>query len=107
MAPNHRAKCAVQQKTTNSSLARHVQLTVMLPVLLLLLLAPWSADAESGREVAVLQARAGHVAEAITELRAMWARGSSDPLVPLDLAVLLQQASQSVEATSVLSVPMS
>jgi biofilm PGA synthesis protein PgaA len=31
----------------------------------------------------------------------MWARGSSDPLVPLDLAVLLQQAGQSVEATSV------
>ena len=75
-----------------------VQLAAALPVLVH---APPTAHAANEREIAVSRARAGRIAEAIAELRTMWARGSPDPLVPMDLAVLLQQDGQSASATAV------
>jgi len=52
----------------------------------------------SERETAVGLARAGQVEQAIKQLRALLASGSSDPLVPLDLAVILAQNGQAAEA---------
>jgi biofilm PGA synthesis protein PgaA len=66
------------------------------------LAAPAAAPrAESPREAAVLLARGGHLDQAIERLRALLASGTTDPIVPLDLAVLLQQAGNSAEAVEV------
>lgn len=59
------------------------------------------AQAESPREAAVLLARRGHLDQAIERLRALLASGTADPIVPLDLAVLLQQAGMSADAVEV------
>ena len=53
------------------------------------------------REAAVLQARAGHMAEAQAALRAMLAAGTDDGLVAMDLTTLLQQDGKSAEAVAV------
>jgi biofilm PGA synthesis protein PgaA len=53
------------------------------------------------REAAVLQARSGHLNDAIAALRAMLASGQDDGLVAMDLATLLQQAGKSNEAIAV------
>jgi biofilm PGA synthesis protein PgaA len=53
------------------------------------------------REEAVLQARSGHLNDAIAALRAMLAAGEDDGLVAMDLAALLQQAGKSDEAIAV------
>jgi len=55
----------------------------------------------SPRERAVADARAGRVDVAIAELRGMLAQGTPDPLVAMDLAVLLYQANQAKAATDV------
>jgi biofilm PGA synthesis protein PgaA len=53
------------------------------------------------REAVVLKARAGHLNDALAELRAMLAAGEDDGLVAMDLTALLQQARKSREAVSV------
>lgn len=53
----------------------------------------------SERETAVSLARAGHADQAISQLRALLASG--DPLVPLDLAVILAQSGQAADAVAV------
>jgi predicted Zn-dependent protease len=53
------------------------------------------------REAAVVKARAGHVADAQAELRAMLAAGADDGLVAMDLATLLQQDRKPREAVAV------
>ena len=71
---------------------------------LLLLAAPAFAPparADSPREAAVLLARAGQTGAAIAALRSQLTRGTNDPLVAMDLAVLLQQANRPAEATAV------
>ena len=49
----------------------------------------------------MLKARAGHLNDALAELRAMLAAGEDDGLVAMDLTTLLQQARKSREAVSV------
>jgi biofilm PGA synthesis protein PgaA len=51
----------------------------------------FAATATEQREAAILQARAGHMAEAQARLRTMLAAGIDDGLVAMDLATLLQQ----------------
>jgi biofilm PGA synthesis protein PgaA len=53
------------------------------------------------REAAVLQARAGKMAEAQAALRALLAAGADDGLVAMDLATLLQQDGKPAEAVAV------
>jgi biofilm PGA synthesis protein PgaA len=53
------------------------------------------------REVAVLKARTGRMAEAQADLRAMLAAGDTDGLVAMDLATLLQQDHKPEEAVAV------
>src|SRR4051812_48680696 len=53
------------------------------------------------REAAVLKARAGHMNEALAELRGMVAAGAEDGLVAMDLAALLQQTRKAREAVTV------
>jgi biofilm PGA synthesis protein PgaA len=60
-----------------------------------------AASAMSPREAAVLEARAGHLDSAIAALRRLLDQGSQDPLVAMDLAVLLHQAGQAQAATDV------
>ena len=55
----------------------------------------------SEREQAVAEARAGHPDIAIAELRRLLAAGTSDPLVAMDLAVLLHQSGDAKAATDV------
>lgn len=55
----------------------------------------------SPREAAIEQARAGHLDDAIATLRRLMAQGSDDPLVPFDLAVLLEQAGDPQGATDI------
>jgi biofilm PGA synthesis protein PgaA len=69
--------------------------------LAILILTTASAPAASPREAAVLLARNGHVDQAIERLRVLLASGITDPIVPLDLAVLLQQAGKSADAVEV------
>ena len=53
----------------------------------------WAQSATELREAAVLKARAGKMAEAQADLRALLAKGVDDGgLVAMDLATLLQQA---------------
>src|SRR6478735_1748763 len=59
----------------------------------------WTQSATQQREAAVLQARAGHMAEAQAALRGMLAAGIADNgLVAMDLTTLLQQDGKSAEA---------
>ncbi len=60
------------------------------------------AFAQSPREAAVLEARAGRPDAAITRLRAMLDAGTPDPLVGADLLTLLQQNGRPAEALAVL-----
>ena len=53
------------------------------------------------REAAVLEARAGHMNEALARLREMLRGGEDDGLVAMDLTALLQQAHKSREAVAV------
>jgi biofilm PGA synthesis protein PgaA len=55
----------------------------------------------SERETAVGLARAGQVEQAINKLRALLASGSSDPIVPLDLAAILAQNGRAAEAIAI------
>ena len=57
--------------------------------------------ASQQREAAVLKARAGKIAEAQAELRALLAAGIDDGLVAMDLAALLQQDGKTAEAIAV------
>ena len=59
-----------------------------------------AATVTERREAAVLQARAGHLTDAIVELRAMLAAGEDDGLVAMDLTALLQQAEKPGEAVA-------
>jgi biofilm PGA synthesis protein PgaA len=63
---------------------------------------PSQADArrQLQREAAVLKARAGRMAEAQAELRAMLAAGDTDGLAAMDLATLLQQDQKPDEAAA-------
>jgi biofilm PGA synthesis protein PgaA len=54
--------------------------------------------APSPREAAVALARAGEIDAAIASLKQQMAQGSQDPLLPFDLAVLLQQNGSNGEA---------
>jgi biofilm PGA synthesis protein PgaA len=65
------------------------------------LLAPLPAAAQDAREAAVLLARQGHIGSSIKALRALLARDTRDPLVAMDLAVILQQAGRPAEAVVV------
>lgn len=75
----------------------------MLAVLLLVAASPETAaqTATQQREAAVLQARAGKMAEAQAALRALLAGGIDDGLVAMDLATLLQQDGKPAEAIAV------
>jgi biofilm PGA synthesis protein PgaA len=61
----------------------------------------WAETISQKREAAVLKARAGHMNEAVAELRAMLAAGEDDGLVAMDLTTLLQQSRKSREAVAV------
>lgn len=61
----------------------------------------WAQTATEQREAAVLKARAGHMAEAQADLRAMLAKGTDDGLVAMDLVTLLQQDGKAAEAVEV------
>jgi len=68
----------------------------------LFLAVPALADSPlSEREQAVAEARAGHPDIAIAKLRRLLAGGTSDPLVAMDLAVLLYQSGDAKAATDV------
>jgi len=76
--------------------------TVAIPLLTVatLLVAP-AAVAGGARQAAVAQARLGHVDAAVAALRTMLAQGTKDPLVALDLGVILQQAGRPADALAV------
>jgi biofilm PGA synthesis protein PgaA len=61
----------------------------------------WAQTATEQREAAVLKARAGRMAEAQADLRAMLAKGTDDGLVAMDLATLLQRDGKAAEAVEV------
>ncbi|MEI6162361.1 MAG: tetratricopeptide repeat protein, partial [Roseococcus sp.] len=71
-----------------------------LTVALLLLAGP--ALAQSSREAAVLEARAGRPDAAIATLRGMLDAGTSDPMVGPDLLTLLQQNGRPAQALAIL-----
>lgn len=61
----------------------------------------FAQSATERREAAVLKARAGQMAAAQADLRALLAAGIDDGLVAMDLATLLQQDGKAAEAVSV------
>src|SRR5262245_55684619 len=82
--------------------ARPLEGAVVVVVCVVALLATIvAASAMSAREAAVLEARAGNLEAAIAALRRLLDQGSQDPLVAMDLAVLLHQAGQAQAATDV------
>jgi biofilm PGA synthesis protein PgaA len=77
---------------------RHVVMAVAASCFLCLATSGFSDVSE--RESAVGLARAGHVDQAISQLRALVASGSSDPLIAFDLAVILAENGQAAEAVA-------
>ena len=61
----------------------------------------FSQSPSERREAAVLKARAGQMAAAQADLRALLTAGIDDGLVAMDLATLLQQDGKSAEAVDV------
>ena len=80
-------------------------LALRLAVVVLLLFAgekiAFSQSPSERREAAVLKARAGQMAAAQADLRALLTAGIDDGLVAMDLATLLQQDGKSAEAVDV------
>src|SRR5689334_7082723 len=80
---------------------RRFALEISIAILSLVLSSELAFSADSPREEAVLLARAGRLPEALGSLRKQLADGTTDPLVAMDLATLLQENGRVAEAIAV------